>query len=389
MASISSLHSLTLELPPSCIEFVPGHRDLFVVGTYYLDRSADEDSGEVAEDTEKKSQQRSGSLLLFQLDGDEPKLIRTLPTPFAVFDLHFTPPAHGDPALLGAASSTGSLALYRVSRTQHPEIQHLRTLQLFPQNSLITFFAWHPRTPLLAGLALADGSAHLCALPSPDDPATDADPDPEAFTPCLAPLLAHDLEAWFLTFAPAGTALYTGGDDSALKFRSLPDPSTPPAAQWQDRRIHAAGVTAILPLAGPNLLLTGSYDDRVRLLRVPDPSGSRGGGVRRPVVLAEADLGGGVWRLKDITPEAAAGGEQREFVVLASCMHAGARVLRLRASSPDEGEEWQFEVLASFEEHQSMNYGSDVQPLASGEEGGQRTVVSTSFYDRLLCVWKW
>lgn len=62
-------------------------------------------------------------------------------------------------------------------------------------------------------------------------------------------------------------------------------------------------------------------------------------------------------------------------------MHAGARILRL---SRDGNDDWAFEVLGRFEEHESMNYGSDVQP------GGGRVkrVVSTSFYDKLLCLWQ-
>lgn len=72
--------------------------------------------------------------------------------------------------------------------------------------------------------------------------------------------------------------------------------------------------------------------------------------------------------------------------ILASCMHAGTRVLRL---CKGDGE-WRFEVTARFTEHESMNYGSDVQPLEpDAAEGGRiRTVVSTSFYDKRLCVWK-
>lgn len=81
-------------------------------------------------------------------------------------------------------------------------------------------------------------------------------------------------------------------------------------------------------------------------------------------------------------------------------MHAGSRIVRLdrRRSSDSEGsDEWDFEVLARFEEHESMNYGSDVRPLVGNGEGGvgdgvarkgERTVVSTSFYDRLMCVWR-
>ena len=73
-------------------------------------------------------------------------------------------------------------------------------------------------------------------------------------------------------------------------------------------------------------------------------------------------------------------------------MHAGARILRLRSDGEHDG--WRFEVLAKFEEHGSMNYGSDVQPLGLLDERSEargvvvRTVVSTSFYDKLLCVWR-
>ena len=72
-------------------------------------------------------------------------------------------------------------------------------------------------------------------------------------------------------------------------------------------------------------------------------------------------------------------------------MHAGSRIVRLESlgsSSEDSSGEWAFSVLAKFEEHKSMNYGSDVQPVQRGKERGQRTIVSTSFYDRLMCVWQ-
>jgi diphthine methyl ester acylhydrolase len=66
-------------------------------------------------------------------------------------------------------------------------------------------------------------------------------------------------------------------------------------------------------------------------------------------------------------------------------MHAGARVLRLKRGGTDEtnGGTWTFEILARFEEHKSMNYGSDFQPGSTGE----LCVISTSFYDKLLCLW--
>ncbi|OJD32536.1 wd40 repeat-like protein [Diplodia corticola] len=457
MASIKSIRSLTLDIPPSCIEFVPGHPELFVVGTYYLEKKQDEEA--TAESTNGQPQQRTGSLLLFRLDGDEVTLKHTLSTPFAIFDIHFAPPstAASTLPLLGAATSTGSLALYQVSASTL-SIATLSVLQIFPTTSLITHFTWHPSIPSLAALALSSGSIYLC-----DTAASNTDPiDDGDTTPTAAYLHAHSLEAWFVAFTPDGTGLLSGGDDSTLASLALPflpssttttsssttspPPSAqkllllsaiaddhPPPPQWQDRRTHQAGVTALLPLSPPPppsnqdkkkepplLLLTGSYDDRIRLLALPTPASS----FRRPKLLAELDLGGGVWRLKDITDitavpahdtgrtgsEGRARRARREYIILASCMHAGARVLRLegrRASAEeeeeggeggDEGEgesedeedlEWSFDVLAAFEEHESMNYASDVRP--GGVEGGKGrgTVVSTSFYDRLLAVWRW
>ena len=71
------------------------------------------------------------------------------------------------------------------------------------------------------------------------------------------------------------------------------------------------------------------------------------------------------------------------LLILASCMHVGTRVVRLsQIETEDEG--WSFEVLGKFEEHKSMNYGSDVKP----EPGQLKTIVSTSFYDKLLCLWR-
>jgi diphthamide biosynthesis protein 7 len=73
-----------------------------------------------------------------------------------------------------------------------------------------------------------------------------------------------------------------------------------------------------------------------------------------------------------------------DILLLVSCMHAGSRVVRLSKSATKE---WGFEVLAKFEEHKSMNYGSDCQPDLNDE--GQRTFITTSFYDRMLCLWRY
>jgi diphthine methyl ester acylhydrolase len=66
-------------------------------------------------------------------------------------------------------------------------------------------------------------------------------------------------------------------------------------------------------------------------------------------------------------------------------MHAGARVLEV---SKDELTQWRINILASFLEHKSMNYGSDWR-LERPPEDQTIMVVSTSFYDKLICSWRY
>lgn len=120
-------------------------------------------------------------------------------------------------------------------------------------------------------------------------------------------ILQHDLEAWTLNFSPDGSSLFSGGDDATLRFSNgiLPssDEEEEEAAanlQWSDRRAHTAGVTAILPLDHEtDILVTGSYDDNIRVLNAPL--------MGRRQVLAEENLEGGVWRLKLLRSDGQAG----------------------------------------------------------------------------------
>ncbi|OBT49105.1 hypothetical protein VE00_00135 [Pseudogymnoascus sp. WSF 3629] len=404
-----------LDLPPSCIEFSQASPEYFVVGTYILEKDdADgpaheqENDGDDKYKNEVKAQERNGSLVLYRLENDELTLTYTVTHPAAILDLHFSP---FFPQIIAVASSTGSISLYKLEQTPRPHLALLQTFQLFPESTLVLSLAWHPSHSQLLGCTLSTSTVALLSL-SPD------------FTQCTVlrdELSPHDdLEAWTLAFSPARLdgktmpqALYSGGDDSKLRclaFSSLaslshPLPEITAASPGGSRgmRGHEAGVTAILPLplgteAGKDILLTGSYDDTVRVFATYDYRSGQNSNFK---VLAEKKLGGGVWRLKfmDKESEKVADGD-RCFRVLASCMHAGARILEVRGSK--EGE-WTIEVLARFEEHKSMNYGSDVQPLKRkdwrgnknlDEEGGdddakERIIVSTSFYDRLLCVWKY
>jgi diphthamide biosynthesis protein 7 len=71
MTSINSLLTLTLELPPSCIEFWLRDSQYAVIGTYNLEKEDGQGLSDPAQhEGQKKSQQRNGSLILVRVKGD-------------------------------------------------------------------------------------------------------------------------------------------------------------------------------------------------------------------------------------------------------------------------------------------------------------------------------
>ncbi|KAH9827564.1 DSBA-like thioredoxin domain [Teratosphaeria destructans] len=401
-----------LDLPPSCVAFCPTSPEHFVVGTYFL-HPKDEQKNTVSDaidgpnstaagaDGNDEAQKRSGSLVLYRLAGDRTVHIATELTPtFSILDIEWSPHVREHGTILAVATSTGSLAFYRLqAEDSGARLQWLCEKQICDASILVLDLVWHPSQANVIAVTLSDGRVGICEDPRTTDSLWSTDDEPLEITD----VTQHDLEAWTLAFAPDPTTMgiFSGGDDAILRCTRSVDQEF---RGWHDRRSHHAGVTAILPLTS-DLILTGSYDDHIRLISAP----IRG----RRTVLAESNLGGGVWRLKLFDPAAKAAAlpgtpasaaavlsseseSARSLFILASCMHAGSRVVRLsRSHSPAapsaEHTDWSFEVMAKVEEHKSMNYGSDIQPgdgTADADERRLKTVVSTSFYDKLMCLWR-
>ncbi|ROW01808.1 hypothetical protein VPNG_07818 [Cytospora leucostoma] len=476
--TISSSQSMQLDLPPSCVEFCPAHPSYFLVGTYNLQKEENgdndegdaggpkskeddnEEPGEAEEAAGKRSQTRTGSIMVFQLLNGKARRIQTISQPSAVFDLHFAPQTdRGD--ICAAVSSTGTITLLRLSpgqpsststETETAVLQPLSPsglkIQNSDENALLTYFAWHPTIPGLMAVTTNTGKVQFVRIDEDYQTATALGSPAiehgaelcrgyQSLDDSERPVIEEPMEAWFVAFSGLWeestqsneplllSTVFSGGDDSSLRLRSyrlagIDESDTNKASDddseegfneesaedlddgpvryhYAGKAItgHNAGVTAILPLPftmseGSQVVLTGSYDDHLRVWAITPPHKNYGRPKTR--LLAEENLGGGVWRLKVIEELSSMSGTGPwTAVVLASCMHAGARVIRIRGGA-DLGQELEIEVLAKFEEHKSMNYGSDYSrvegTLARDGVKSEVVCVSTSFYDRLLCVWK-
>lgn len=72
---VQSLQSLELDLPPSCVEFCPAYPSYFLVGTYSLQATSNNEVRENADDEERdenstqqrQPQSRNGSIVVFEL----------------------------------------------------------------------------------------------------------------------------------------------------------------------------------------------------------------------------------------------------------------------------------------------------------------------------------
>lgn len=349
------------------------------------------------------------------VDSPFSSLVQRLDLPYAVFDLHFHPREKDKFAI---ASSTGAVALFNLSRGQNQtSITPIWTKQVHEDPSIPTLFlawtpdSWLPR-PVSDGFAVTFSDSLTVVFGT-----NGALTDEAGFTELGSFHARQMIEVWFVALSTAKQSIensaqnnvpfmYTGDDFGSLHTRRFgndetqideDEPLSPPLLDHDDRaRHHTAGVTSILPLPIPMaddapILLTGSYDESLRVYHA----------TRRGEVLAEQGLGGGVWRLqlidsKDKTLDSSDSdlAIERTFLVLASCMHAGTRVVRVTQTQHDQGSEWDIQVLAEFTEHESMNYASDVRKgvksdrteTSSGKS--ELLCVSSSFYDRRLCVWK-
>ncbi|RDA82846.1 hypothetical protein CP532_0946 [Ophiocordyceps camponoti-leonardi (nom. inval.)] len=372
MASISAKTSLTLHLPPSCLQTCPFDTAYFVVGTYNLHQEVE---SEVA-------QSRDGSLVLFRIEDDDGITeVQTVPQPSAVLDVRFHPRQSDHQGILAAVSSTGTLAIFRLDPTRRLRQVATSRVRGVADDVLFLQCAWHPVQDYVIAVTDSRGAARLLHLDRGWN-----------ITACTDLDIGNSLEAWSIAISPSlatenhgqAVIVYCGGDDCSLRHTVCSSDLQTPFAPVTIKGQHDAGVTAILPLPlhaadGGRLVVTGSYDDRMRFFAVDDLGQLQG--VTRPRLVCDANMEGGVWRLSLVDTQLRIDGSWRARI-LASCMHAGPRLVELTGEA--DGLRWACKAFARFDGHKSMNYASD---CVVAEGGGSLRCVSTSFYDKLLCLW--
>lgn len=306
--------------------------------------------------------------------------------PAAILDLRFHDSVKECANILAAVSSEGDLAIFKLNPEQNPQaplqtLANSRCDDMDGSHILFLQCSWYPSRSNVLGVTTSTGIARLLFLDAEWKIARYVDID-----------IGNTLEAWSIAFAPleshavTAVSIYCGGDDSQMRYNSLSlesedSTSLTPFPTATLTRKHDAGVTAILPLPylhsnGGRLVVTGSYDDTLRLFSIKDLHETYG--IPQVTEILNQNLDGGVWRLEVI--ESVSTGSTTSITLLASCMHAGCKIVRL---ATQDGTEWKSQVLVKFTEHKSMNYGSACIRLGSAE----LRCVSTSFYDKLLCLW--
>lgn len=228
-------------------------------------------------------------------------LYHTVHVPYAVLDLHFNQFKKG---VFAIATSKGTICLWTMNIDGTAPLECLNSYQIFHTSELTLSFAWNRVLSHSGTIAASSSNGRIAIFDTKYQP------------PMTCTITeAHSFEVWTLAWTSKGAEddlhpeLYSGGDGAVLCRHglsvipvsgSLNDGNIPShryefEAPRCDTKTHMAGVTAILPLQpvfhGEQVLLTGSYDEYVRVL-LPVEGGNR------PKILAEERLGGGVWRLK-------------------------------------------------------------------------------------------
>ncbi|KAL3824661.1 hypothetical protein ACJIZ3_020690 [Penstemon smallii] len=296
---------------------------------------------------------RSGCISLFDVDADAGRLelIQKMETA-GIFDIKWSP---GSP-LLAQADADGYVRIHNLQASDSDGTEtHGNCLTEVCgehiSSSMCLCIDWNPSSTSMT-VGLSDGSVSIVSFQ-------------ESQLTTLQEWKAHEFEVWAASFDIQQPMLvYTGSDD--CKFSCWDLREDPSRLVFKNTKTHKMGICCIAKSpSDPNTLLTGCYDEHLRIWDVRS--------ISKPVDEYSICLGGGVWRIKH-HPSVAG-------LVLTACMHNGFAIVNFDGN--------QARVLERNETHGSLAYGADWQ-RGDVFVGGRRksaAIATCSFYDRLLHVW--
>lgn len=365
-------------LPPCCLRIVD---DRFViVGTYYLN---------------KENGNRTGSVDIYD---EELQLLASHDTYGAVLDLKVSP---FDERVVAAAHSTGNVTLWKITLSEdltRARLEQIANLQVYDISTLITSLHFSPldSSTLLVTNTLGESATvdlvkecitfDCKALESTysrvETTALEVQGSKQQAT-LKSPTTfgeSHSLECWtgeFGSLQPLQNVVFTGGDDATIMAHDLRSRER----IWSNNRIHDAGVVGIkcstsnFRNANPTSLITGSYDDHIRLLELRMlGQDSIYPGQNTPVAKTWSEnLGGGVWRFIEQPQNSPLASNANQLLVC--CMYNGAKVITVTDSQQDTKFCESGYLKAG---HESMCYGGD---------WAKDFAVTCSFYDNSLQRW--
>ncbi|XP_017850505.1 diphthine methyltransferase [Drosophila busckii] len=353
----TTLHSVDTVYSADSVEWCTvdeKHSVYFVCGTYQLVESTE------TNDPAQKQQPRKGRVYLYAFDHDNGALdrLQTVETA-AILDMKWLPAWCVDsvPQLV-TVSALGEIEIYELLDEER-RLQKRNSLTLEHEGVLALALDWRrcPDNEHTLQLLVSDslGQINLLEYTSQGDLSK------------LHTWQAHGFEAWTCAFDRwSPSRMYSGGDDGLLHAYDLR--SEQEERVWTNRA-HGAGVTCLLSHPQhENQLLTGSYDEQLRLFDTRN--------MKR--TLAELNLNGGIWRLKPHP--------QQKDLILAACMYTNFSVVGLESAESGCA----LNLLGTYEEHSSICYGADWAPILNTrtDEGGQQLLymATCSFYDHKLCL---
>uniref|UniRef100_A0A2A4J3Y9 methylated diphthine methylhydrolase n=1 Tax=Heliothis virescens TaxID=7102 RepID=A0A2A4J3Y9_HELVI len=294
---------------------VEPYLDVLVCGTYQLDKK-DEQGDPSAKQT------RLGRIYLFVVNNETTDLvpIQSIDTS-GILDQKWCYHTIRDYPVLAVVTSVGNLELYQLTNEDGSLELKLWLEQAIGQDVLALSVDWSTNKTSAEEpcLVISDSAGCVHILKIVENGIRE-----------IGKWESHSFEAWIAAFNYWNPdVFYSGGDDCVFKSY---DVRVPDVATAVNRR-HEAGVTSVRSHVDVEYqLLTGSYDEKVRLWDTRSLKSS----------INEIDVKGGVWRLK--------WHPTNTIIVLAACMYGGFRVLRV---------EDQLEILTEYMEHESIAYGAD------------------------------